>query len=272
MGTRSSRHGLMRLCAGALALGAVAGAPARAADLVAETPPSEWVVSVAPYAWAAGLSGDVGLFGREPIDLDMKFSDILDDLKFAAMGVVEAHNGTFGIFGDIMYVHTEAGQGIKRTVANVPVALKATVDTENIAATLMGEYRLINDEAVKLDLMAGARLWHVANDISAELKADGTEVAALSGDDSETWVDPMVGLRGRVNTETPLFLEGWGLIGGAGIGSDLVWDVMGGVGYQWTSGFSTVIGYRAMGVDYSHDGFVYDVVEQGAFVGGVFTF
>jgi len=245
---------------------------AAAADITAKPASDEWVISVAPYAWAAGLSGDVGLFGREPVDLDMSFSDILDDLKFAAMGVVEAHNGTYGIFGDIMYVHTETEEGISRTVENIPVALKATVDTENIAATLMGEYRLVNDEVVKLDLMAGARLWHVANDISARLKADGTEVAEHGGDDSETWVDPMVGFKTRINTETPLYLEGWGMIGGAGIGSDLSWDVMGGLGYQWTSGFSTVVGYRAMGVDYSHDGFVFDVVEQGAFVGGVFTF
>lgn len=272
MRIKSSTHGLMRLFIGTAALWVATYIPAGAADL-ADTPASdEWVISIAPYAWAAGLSGDVGLFGREPVELDMSFSDILNELKFAAMGVVEAHNGTFGIFGDIMYVHTEAEEGISRTVENIPVSLKATVDTENIAATLMGEYRLINDESIKLDLMGGARLWHVANDISARLKADGVEVAELSGDDSETWVDPMVGLRTRINTETPLYLEGWGLIGGAGIGSDLAWDVMGGVGYQWTGGFSTVVGYRAMGVDYSHDGFVFDVVEQGAFVGGVFTF
>lgn len=272
MKMKSSRHGLMLLCAGTAALWAVMIGPAGAADPVDAPAGNEWVISVAPYAWAAGLSGDVGLFGREPIELDMSFSDVLDDLKFAAMGVVEVHNGTFGVFGDFMYVHTEAEEGIARTVANIPVSLKATVDTENVAATLMGEYRLINDDGLTLDLMAGARLWHVANDISARLKADGVQVAEFSGDDSETWVDPMVGFRGRINTGTPLFLQGWGMIGGAGIGSDFAWDAMGGVGYQWTSGISTVFGYRALGVDYSHDGFVFDVVQQGAFVGGVFTF
>lgn len=271
MGITSSRHGL-RLCVGAAALWAAMSLPAVAADPAEAPAASEWVFTVAPYAWAAGLSGDVGLFGREPIDLDMGFSDILDDLKFAAMGVVEAHNGTYGIFGDIVYVRTEAEEGISRTIDNITVALKATVDTENVAATLMGEYRLFNDEGVKLDLMAGARLWNVSNDISARLKADGREMAGHSGDDSETWVDPMVGLKTRIDTQTPVFLEGWGMIGGAGVGSDLAWDLMGGVGYQWTSGFSTVAGYRAMGVDYRNDGFVFDVVEQGAFLGAVFTF
>jgi hypothetical protein len=36
--------------------------------------------------------------------------------------------------------------------------------------------------------------------------------------------------------------------------------------------FSTLLGYRALGVDYEEDGFVYDVIQDGAVLGGVISF
>ena len=59
---------------------------------------------------------------------------------------------------------------------------------------------------------------------------------------------------------------------GGGASSDLVWDVMAGAGYQFTDMFSLEVGYRAAAVDYSNDGFVYDVVQQGPIIGAVFHF
>ena len=35
---------------------------------------------------------------------------------------------------------------------------------------------------------------------------------------------------------------------------------------------SAVVGYRAAGVDYENDGFVYDTVQQGPIIGAVFRF
>ncbi len=82
----------------------------------------------------------------------------------------------------------------------------------------------------------------------------------------------MIGVKTRFDTGTPLFITAWGMIGGAGVGSDITWDAMGGLGYQWTESFSTVLGYRALGVDYKNNGFVYDVIQQGVILGGVFRF
>jgi hypothetical protein len=62
------------------------------------------------------------------------------------------------------------------------------------------------------------------------------------------------------------------MIGGFGAGSDLTWDVLAAAGYQWNDRFSLVAGYRALGVDYDKDGFVYDVVQHGPILGAVFRF
>ena len=62
------------------------------------------------------------------------------------------------------------------------------------------------------------------------------------------------------------------MIGGFGAGSQLMWDLMGGAGYKFNDTFSLFAGYRAVSVDYSDNGFVYDVVEKGPILAGVFQF
>ncbi len=51
-----------------------------------------------------------------------------------------------------------------------------------------------------------------------------------------------------------------------------MWDVMGGLGYSFSDGFSTVLGYRALSVDYRNDGFVFDIIQQGPIFGAEFRF
>jgi len=63
-----------------------------------------------------------------------------------------------------------------------------------------------------------------------------------------------------------------GFIGGFGAASKLTWDVFAGVGYQFNPRFGVVAGYRALGVDYSNKGYVYDVVQHGPLVGLVGRF
>jgi opacity protein-like surface antigen len=252
---------------------------ALAADVAAELSPPEaaappasgWTFSVAPYFWAAGLSGDVGVFGLQPVDIDMSFGDIFDDLRFGGMVAGEAHNGTWGLFGDVIYVKTEADSSITRTIAGVPVRLGASVETSSFTGTFMGEYRVLSNDAATVDLMAGIRVFSVDNDIDVTLSA-GERVASLSGSDGATWVDPIVGARARYNINPSWYLTGWGMIGGFDASSKITWDVMGGVGYQWNDWLSLSAGYRALGVDYENDGFVYDVIQQGPILGAVMRF
>ncbi|MCX7350378.1 MAG: hypothetical protein NTZ54_12935, partial [Alphaproteobacteria bacterium] len=76
----------------------------------------------------------------------------------------------------------------------------------------------------------------------------------------------------RVDLLPKVYLASWAMIGGFGVGSDLMWDLMGGAGYEFTDNVSVFAGYRAMSVDYSNDSFVYDVVQNGPVVAAVFKF
>ncbi len=259
--------------------------PATAADLAPAPDTSEWRFTLAPYVWGVGLSGDVGLFGKGPVDVDIPFSDILENLDFAAMGVAEAHNGTWGVFVDLNYTSLSADKSRSRALERdileqftVEAQVSASADIKEFIGTFMGQWRAVDSDQVTLDVMAGARYWNIENDIEVEGTLAGGGPLGLSitkevsGSDGASWVDPMVGVKSRIDTDTAFYFTGWGMVGGFGIGSDFNWDVMGGVGYEWTDHFSTVLGYRALGVDYEDDGFVYDVVQQGVALGAVFNF
>jgi hypothetical protein len=250
---------------------------ARAADIEAAPPEpapppqDEWTLTVAPYFWAAGIDGDVGIFGQDPVNIDESFGDILKDLKFGAMALTELSNGTWGVFVDVIYAKTEADGSATRTIGGVPVALSASVGTSSFTGTIMGEYRIYTEPTATVDLMAGARIWDVDNDIDLALTAGGAPIAAFSGSDGATWVDPIVGAKARYNIDESWYLTGFAAIGGFGAGSDVTWDLLGGVGYQYNDWLSFT-GYRALGVDYDKDGFDYDVVQHGPILGTVMKF
>ncbi len=80
-----------------------ADVPVAMSPVVVEGEVGGWTFAVAPYFWAAGLSGDLGQFGLPPIHVDADFSDILDHLRFRRDGDRRARNDRFSIFADVMY-------------------------------------------------------------------------------------------------------------------------------------------------------------------------
>ncbi len=233
--------------------------PAQAADLplpgqavVVDQPAAaaRWSVAVAPYLWAAGLKGDVAQFGAPAVSIDASFSDIFDHLDFGAMFVAEVRYDRFGLFIDFAYVKLS---GSRATPLGV-IADSVTLDSETLMFTAAPEYRILESPLGTLDLMAGIRVW----DVQSELFFTGGLLNGFSASDGDTWVDPLVGAKGRYNLTDAVFLTGWGMVGGFGVSSDIMWDVFGGVGYQFNDRFSAVVGYRAVGVDYSNDAFLFE--------------
>ncbi len=228
-----------------------------------DTPTEErWEFAFAPYLWAAGLEGTIAQFGLAPTDIDLSFSDILENLDMAAMVVAEARRGRFGIFADIVYTDISGG-------GSGPAGIfSASLENQLFAGTAMAEYRVIEDGRSSVDVMAGARVWSVNTDVRITAGVG----AGFSGSDSATWVDPMVGVKGRWQGASPWYLTGWGMVGGFGVSSDIDWDVMAGAGYEVRDWVSVVAGYRAAGVDYQDGPFVFDTILHGPIFGAVFRF
>ena len=87
----------------------------------------------------------------------------------------------------------------------------------------------------------------------------------LEGGLTEVWADAIVGTRIKYS-----ITKKWGVMLKADIGagdSDLDWNLFGGIRYSFNQHFGLTAGYRIMGVDYSRDGFVYDVRQAGLLLG-----
>lgn len=245
---------------------AVVSGQALAAD-VSYGEPGGWSFTGAAYLWAAGIEGQAGVFDLPAQDVELGFSDILENLEFAFMGLGEARNGRFSLGMDLTY--TKLGMTVENPIQDGPLGLESiNVDTTVWMVTGFGGYSLVDEEALRLDLIGGARYWSVNTDF----QLNGGLLDGTSRDDGGDWIDPLAGVKMRFGVTENVYVTSWGMIGGFGIGSDLMWDVMAGAGYSFTDHFDVFAGYRAVSVDYSDDGFVYDMVQQGPVMAGVFRF
>lgn len=234
-----------------------APAPVEAADPL-------WTVRIQPYLWASSFSGTTKPFRRlPPVDVDMSFKDILDDLKFAGMIAGSVHYGRIGMVMDLQYVTLQ-------TKGDTPGPFfgGAHVTTDSFIGTLMADYKVLDEDRYQLFASAGARIYWA----STEVNLAAGVLPAVSGTGEDTWADPMLGLRGTFDITPKFFVNGWGYVGGFGVGSDIAGDVFGGVGYRFTDTIAANIGYRYLRVDRDTSSFVYDVEQHGVMAGLVISF
>lgn len=203
------------------------------------------------------MSGDIAQFGLPAAHVDASFSDIFDHLDFGAMAIGEARYGPYSIFADIMYTKISGQGGTPRGI----LANDVEVSSETFAGLLGVGYSVFEDGATRVDIVGGLRVWSVDTDLSFS----GGILDGVSRSDDATWVDGLAGLRGTYSLTPEIYLTGWGLVGAGG--ADLDWDVAAAIGYRFNETVSAVAGYRALGVDYSNDGFLFDVVQQGPILG-----
>jgi hypothetical protein len=234
---------------------------ASAADLAPIPSETGWVFTAAPYLWAIGMSGDVGS-GTHVTNIDITAADVLSHLDLGFMGAGEVRNGPISFSGDLIYAKLSAG----KDVSLGPFANHVELTTKMAMVTGLAGYSVIYGDGGNLDVVAGARMWSLDNALAFSGGTFG------SFDDSHTWVDPLIGFKGRANISPDFYLTGWALAGGFGAASNFVWDVMGSVGYNFNKTFSMTAGYRAMGVDFRKPDFTYSIVQGGPIVGFVFKF
>lgn len=221
-----------------------------------------WHFSASPYLWAAGISGNVGQFGLPPASLSSNFGDILDELDFAFMGMAEGRNGRFSIFSDVIYTKISMSDASPRGMLTDRIG----VTSQTFTGLFGGGYTVLMDGKDHLDVIAGARVWYAGTELSLK----GGLLDGTTRSDSATWVNAVAGVRGTYFLSDQVYLTGWGNVGTGQ--AKLDWDVAAAVGYQIRESLSAVAGYRALGVNYSHDGFVFDVAQKGPILGLAYHF
>lgn len=239
----------------------------------AQTEPggSDWVVQISPYLWASGLKGNISPFRPGPtIPIEKGFSEVMEDLNFGGFLNVWARRDKIVVSGDMMFVNTtnsKAGNlpALPGIPAGIPVS--GDVDTKEFMLTLQAGYRFYDTPGVTLDGLAGARYWHVSNELTVNALGQ-----SRSYKESFDWFDPLVGIRGFARINDRWSAQGQADIGGFGVGSDMTWSVLATVNYVLTDRASLSVGYRVLDVDYDDDGHVFDTRMKGPVIGATWRF
>ena len=195
-----------RLAAALLAAASFA-ASAQATTPAASSAPTEgpWRFSGSLYLYFPSVSGKT----RVPADgggTTINF-DVLEHLKFTAMTTLDAHNGRWGAFTDLIYLSFAGDRNQTRefTIGDVGLPAGATADLDwklkGNLVTLGGLYRVVASPGVNVDVLGGLRRlqirrssdWSITGDLGPLPEASRTG----SRKDKDTLYDGIVGVRGN---------------------------------------------------------------------------
>ncbi|MEM9017291.1 MAG: hypothetical protein AAGC68_09770 [Verrucomicrobiota bacterium] len=170
------------------------------------------------------------------------------------------------------------GDGI--SVGNNPVVRRLVKDYVRARLELDIEARRAAASATVATARAGARaraqraLDRAERKLAQGIQSRINQRLSRGGvDGSQGWVDPFIGLRGKVLLTDDVYLIARGDYGGFGVSSDQIYNVYGAIGTKVKENITLEIGIRHMGVDYEGSGgFLYDASYTGPFLGTIIHF
>lgn len=221
----------------------------------------EWKHEFAPYLWGAAMSGQAGI-GSLAADVDMSFSDIVDDLELGFMGTYRATGERYVINVDAIYM------GLGATEKGPGGAFKADIDMDQTALEVDGGYRVTE----RFTALVGLRYV----DLSGKVAIDGPLGVQRSPESGADWVDPVVGAIYALPIGERWSTSFRGDVGGFGVGSDFSWQAIATLRWQATPTLGVLAAYRYLSMDYEsgHNSnyFKYDIDSQGPALGVVMSF
>jgi opacity protein-like surface antigen len=216
-----------------LMAGAVAGFAAE---------PQGWKIEITPYAWLAGLEGDITVNGQKT-DFEKSASDLLDAVDMGASVRLGASYDRFlvGALVDYFSLSTD-----ELDVEDQPQG--GSLDSKMLLTEVAAGYRVDGwSEGQSFGLMVGVRNLHMENDLSVVGTGD------ISKDNDA--IDGMV----YVLPSMPMFpskIDGLrfnpvlGIVAGD---SDLAFELFPQVQYQITDTVAARLGYRTVGWEFKDD-------------------
>jgi hypothetical protein len=247
---------------------------------------SDWRFMAAPYAWAFGIEGDIGINERVA-SVDESFLDIMDqsDSIGALQGHAEVQYRRFGAFLDGAYADIKLTPGASVSRRFFDAELDTEIDQEILLVEAGAFYQAVKDQRLwgdpagggggllNADILLGARYTHLDVDVDAELTVNQREFEG-DFDGERDWVDPFIGVRTNLRLTEDIDLSLRSDVGGVVTGSDLTWNAQGLLGYRFLlfgAAATAWGGYRALSQDYDDNSgdrdFTWDVVLHGPIIG-----
>lgn len=216
------------------------------------------------YGWGAFIGGETASGSDVNLDLD----DILDNLKFTAMGIIGVRKGKWSFTTDILYMDLE---GDKDSViptnggnigVNTDLELRAWIITPAVG------YSVVDSDNFSFNIIGGARYLSLDTDIEQNINTPLRPRYAKVSDSASIW-DGIIGVRGEYAFNekwyVPYYLD-------MGTGdSDFTWQVSAGIGYKFEV-CDVVLAYRYLSWDFDDDAALDNMNINGPMLGVKFEF
>jgi hypothetical protein len=239
-----------------IALGALAAAPALAADLPTKKPapepvplpvvPSSWRFELTGYGWASSLSGYAGVRNFPTLPFYADFPKIVEHLGGVFMGAATASNGTYIVGVDFIWSRLVGGSTFNNPASPL-YATQANLTLNEAVATGLGGVRIpIGPSNLEFYAIGGVRWFGTSDSLTLTHPVFGFETSASLHKD---WIDPVAGFYARYRIDPKWFVNAEGDIGGWS-NTSATGQALAAVGYNWTQNIATTLGFRVL---YTYD-------------------
>ena len=217
------------------------------------------------YLWFPGVHGTVGSHGYES-GVRASAAELLSHFHLGLMGVTEIRKKRLLSTIDLIWVNLDASAGTATPFPEVPT-LSARVGFNQLILTPKVGVRVINSKYVTIDGLAGIRNWNLKSTLEFTPPPFGG-----SGDfsRSQSWVDPVVGSRFQVPLNSYFTFTVAGDVGGWGAGSQMDYQIFGGLSLKLKPRVVMNTGWRYLFVNYRSSNFTYETVQTGFVLGVTF--
>ena len=203
--------------------------------------PSNWRFEIIGYGWGTDLAGQsgVGPFPTSPFFIN--FLKLLEHFQGGLMTAFVARNDTFIAGLDVILSQIGAGTNFENPTSAL-FGDHANLTLTEAIVTAFGGLRIpIGPPNLELYGTLGARYFHIHTALDLSFPVTGFEPNFRLTKD---WVDPVAGITAHYAINDKWFINFLTDLGG--LNNSATGQVLGSVGYNWTSSISTTLGYRVL--------------------------
>jgi len=133
----------------------------------------QWQFSGAIYLWGADMGGHT----NRGSEVEVGFSDLVDNLEMAFMGAFAARKNNWSLLIDVIYLDLGVENTTELSIPIgdnlLPVTTTTDLDVKSWVMHFAGGYGLYSEGKSRLDLIGGARYLDLSMDLFLELQSLG---------------------------------------------------------------------------------------------------
>jgi hypothetical protein len=210
-------------------------------EIVAPYLPSGWQYEITGYGWGTDLATQTGVGPFPTSPSFINFLTLLEHFQGGLMTAFVAHNDTFIAGLDVILSRVGFGQNF-RDPSSPLFGDHANLTLTQGIFTAWGGVRLpIGPPNLQLYGTVGARYFYSRSALDLSFPVAGFESNFTL---TKNWADPVAGVTAHYIINDKWFSNFLFDLGG--LDNSATGQVLGSVGYNWTSSISTTLGYRVL--------------------------